>query len=248
MEPNRGTSLERWWGHRSVRVVVWLVWLCLIVAWVGGRLSVLDALGLGGGGSTEKAVSWCIPRSLPTAAIVGPGELLDLRAGVSAVTPEDGRRYASGVALPEDMWSDGGPTTLNASRMAGGRWPAGYELRWWTRDYDTVADVVMFSNARQAGEFFQEAAGTRCRRAGRSYSTVFAPQARDLTWTNPDSVKQSDTFLLRGRRVYRIAAVSLVDATPVGQRADLAFTEALACRLPGAGCGKASTVAGRSPL
>jgi hypothetical protein len=107
-------------------------------------------------------------------------------------------------------------------------------------DYDVVADVLVFSAARQAREFFSEAASTDCHRAGRQRPALWPPQARNLAWVNPDLVRQHDVFLLRGRRVYRVAAVRLADAralTPQAERrVGAEALDTLACTLSRAGC------------
>jgi hypothetical protein len=98
--------------------------------------------------------------------------------------------------------------TLGGRALAGG----GYEVRWWTRDYDLVTDVLVFATAHQARELFEEAASTDCHRSGLQQSTLFPPGARNLAWVNPDGAKQDDVFLLRGLRVYRVTAVLLKGA------------------------------------
>jgi hypothetical protein len=178
---------------------------------------------------------------------VGRDELLELCAGLLAVfTFSGGRGYTGGVVTPEDMWSDDSPLQPRSARSADGLWPAGYELRWWTRDYDVVADVLVFPAARQAREFFEDAASTDCHRAGRQRSARWSPLARNLAWVNPDDAKEDDVFLLRGRRVYRVAAVRLEGAPAMTaqaeQRVGADVVDALACALPRAGCTASGTV------
>jgi hypothetical protein len=144
------------------------------------------------------------------------------------------------------MWSDDSPLQPRSARSADGPWPAGYELRWWTRNYDVVADVLVFSAARQAREFFEDAASTDCHRAGRQRPARWPPLARNLAWVNPDDAKEDDVFLLRGRRVYRVAAVRLEGAPAMTaqaeQRVGADVVDALACALPRAGCTASGTV------
>lgn len=233
-----------WWGGQRVRLTVLLVCLgAAIVALLGTRSSLLGAVGTGEGGGAEGASTWCVPHGLPAPAGADIGELLELRADLLAVFAfSGGRRYARGVVAPADMWSDDLPMRLRNSRLADGLWPAGYEMRWWTRDYNVGADVLLFPDARQAREFFGMAASTDCHRAGTRQSALRPPGARNLAWVNPDGVKQSDVFLLRGRRVYRVAAVRLEGAPAMAAQAErLAGAEVadtLACVLPGAGCTK----------
>jgi hypothetical protein len=226
-----------WWADRGVRLIV--LCACLggaLLALLASRTSLPGALGIDGNGSAAAAATWCAPRGLSEVAEVDSGRLSELRAGVSEAAPRSGRRYAAGVALPEDFWSDDEPRTLRATRSAGGRWPAGYELRWWTPDYDAVADVLVFTRARQARRFYELAASSRCHRGGAPRTPTLPPDARGLAWTNPDGAQQEDVFLLRGRRVYRVAAVRLARTAPVSRRADFEFVEAMACALPDADC------------
>ncbi len=186
---------------------------------------------------------WCVPHGLPTTAGANIGGLIALRAGPLAVFEDSGgRRYAAGIVTPEDMWSDDSPQRLRTSRLAGGLWPAGYEMRWWTRDYDVGADVLVFPGVRQARELFEEAASADCHRAGTQWPALSPPQARNLVWVNPDDAEQDDVFLLRGRSVYRVVAVRLQGAPAMAARAErwvgLELVDTLACGLPGAGCAR----------
>jgi hypothetical protein len=207
-----------------------------VVALLASRTSLLGAVGIGAGGSAAAASTWCVPNGLPEVARADVDELLELRAEVSAASPRVARRYGRGIALPEDVWSDDEPRTLRATRSAGGRWPAGYEMRWWTRDYDAVADVFVFAGPRGAREFFDLAASSHCHRDSAPRSTALPPDARELAWTNPDDAEQEDVFLLRGRRVYRVAAVRLRRTPSVTRRIDFELVDAMACALPGADC------------
>jgi hypothetical protein len=216
-----------------------------IVLLLGTKTSLLGGVGMGE--SAEGALTWCVPHQLPAPADADIGELLQLRDGLRAVfASSGGRRYAAGIVISQDMWSDDLPLRLRSSRRADGLWPAGYEMRWWTSDYDVGADVLVFGGAPQAREFFGEAASADCHRAGTAQSTLSPPGARNLEWVNPDRARQSDVFLLRGRRVYRVAAVRLEGApaeTPhAEQRAGAELVDALACVLPGADCAVSGAV------
>lgn len=219
--------------------------MCLVAAIVsllGTRTSLLDSIDVGGSGNAQGAsTTWCAPRGLPTLVSTDRHELVHLRDGllrVFAVTGGSG--YTGGVISPEDMWSDNSPLGASASRMRHGRWPAGYEVRWWTRYYDLVADVLVFRALHQALAFFKQAASTDCHRDGAQQSAPWPPQARNLAWVNPDRARQNDVFLLRGRRVYRVAAVRLNDApreiAPAQRRTGAKLVDLLACVLPGADC------------
>ena len=207
-----------------------------VAALLASRSSLLGAVGIGAGGSAAAASTWCVPNGLPEVARADVDELLELRADVSAAALRSGRRYAAGIARPGDVWSDDEPQTLRATRIAGGRWPAAYEMRWWTPDYDAVADVFAFAGTSPARRFFDLAASPRCHRDSGPRATALPLAARELAWTNPDDAAQEDVFLLRGRRVYRIAAVRLRRTPLVTRRVDFEFADAMACALPGADC------------
>jgi hypothetical protein len=211
---------------------------------LGARTSLLSVAEISGGGNPQGASTsstWCAPPRLPVPAGAGLEELVALRAVLLRVFAlYGGRRYAGGIVTPEDMWSDDPPLRLRSTRLADGLWPSGYEMRWWTRDFDIGADALVFGGARQAREFFGEAASTDCHRAGVLWSALSPPRARNLAWVNPDHARQSDVFLLRGRHVYRIVAVRLegapAETAQVERRTSARFIDTLACVLPGAGC------------
>ncbi len=219
---------------------------------LGTRTSLLGAVEPKAGGNAHGASpfpAWCAPPALPAPAGVGLEQLVALRAQLLPVFARyGGRRYAAGIVTPGDMWSDDLPLRLRASRLADGLWPAGYEMRWWTRDYDMAADVLVFGGAPQASKFFQEAASTDCHRDGVLWPALSPPRALHLAWINPDRAKQSDVFLRRGSRVYRIVVVRLrgapAETTPVERRTGASLLEALACVLPDAHCGTSAAVGG----
>ncbi len=243
MEPDRDAPPPARRANRRVRLTTLLVCLgAAIIALLCTRTGLLGTVGIGGSGSAEGALTWCVPRGLPTLASADRGEVLQLRDGLLRVFDvTGGRGYTGGVVAPEDIWSDDSPLGADASRLAPRRWPAGYEVRWWTRNYDLGADVFVLGSTDQARELFEEAAGTDCHRDGMQRPAArWLPRARNLTWVNPDHVRQSDAFLLRGRRVYRVAAVRLDDAPAETARAEQStgaeIADALACVLPGAEC------------
>lgn len=248
MEPDRETPPAARPTHRRVRLTGLLV--CLLVAIVsllGTRTTLLDTVGIGGNGSAQGASTWCAPRGLPTPASTDRHDLIQLRDGLlRAFAVTRGRGYSGGVIAPEDMWSDNLPLGARASRLAGGRWPAGYEVRWWTRYYDLAADVLVFGTPHRALAFFRQAASTDCHRDGAQQRAPWPPEARNLAWLNPDHAAQNDVFLLRGRRVYRVAAVRLDDAPEetarVQRRIGAKLADTLACVLPGADCATGGAV------
>jgi hypothetical protein len=150
-----------------------------------------------------------------------------------------GRLYEEGTITSRNAWSDNEPTGPAVSPTA--TRPGGYEMRWWApNNDDIVADVFVFSSRRQAGQFFERAASVRCRHGARQATTATPPLARNLAWVNPDLVGESDVYLLRGTRVYRVADVPAGESTGVGaeillERASRTV-DTLACLLPEARC------------
>ncbi|MGA8363281.1 MAG: hypothetical protein WB709_02040, partial [Solirubrobacteraceae bacterium] len=241
MEDRQDTPPMAWWASQRVRLAALLVCLGATIVLLLGTKTKLLSTGGSGGGRAEGASTWCVPRGLPAPASIDIEELRELRAGLLAVLAASGGRWhAEGVVRPEDMWSDDLPQRLRSSRLAHGIWPGGYEMRWWTRAYNMGADVLVFAGAPQARDFFEEAASTDCHRGGAQRRALAPPQALNLSWVNPDDAKQDDVFLLRGRFVYRVAAVRLRGAPAMTAQAErrtgAAFADTLACALPGAGC------------
>ena len=230
-----------WWAEQRLRLPLLLLSLGVaILALLGSRTSVLSAFGIDSSGGARGSSGWCAPSGLPAVANVEVGPLVELRAAVAAATPPDSRRYAGGVVAPPDVWSDDGPERPLQARSSSGSWPAAYEMRWWTPRYDIAADALLFPDARHARAFFDLAAGTRCHRSGAPWPLSFPPQVRGLHWVNPDGASQEDLFLLRGTRVYRLSAVRLARTPRVSLRVDFEVAQALACRLPAAGCGRSA--------
>ncbi|HXB65296.1 MAG TPA: hypothetical protein VNV42_10515 [Solirubrobacteraceae bacterium] len=252
MEDDRETPPVAWWAGPRIRLAVLLV--CLggaIVLLLGTRTSLLGAAAIGGGDAqgASNAPTWCTPRGLPAPTDADPEALIALRARLLRVFAlYGGQRYVGGIATPGDMWSDDLPLRLRSSRLADGLWPAGYEMRWWTRDYDVGADVFAFGGSRQARELFKVAASTDCHRDGVLWPAFSPPRARNLMWVNPDLARQSDVFLLRGSRVYRIAAVRLqgapAESVQAQRRTGARLLDALACVLPDAQCKASGAVRG----
>jgi len=147
-----------------------------------------------------------------------------------------GRRYEGGTVAPGNLWSDAHPRPLRLSRERGGRWPAGYEIRQYLPGSDNVgADALLFAQASQAQQVFDEASRARCYPAGVAEAARTPPRALNLTWLNPDGFTEEDVLLLRGRTLFRIADVR--SRSTAGQRtAGLATVDRLACALPAAEC------------
>lgn len=196
----------------------------------------IDRVGSDGGSS-----SGCPSAQIPEVARVAPTQLGALRASVVRVLPARvGRLYEEGPVLAGYAFTDDTPLAPALSPTA--RRPAAYEMRWWSpnRD-DIVADVFVFADPASAGRFMELALSTRCRRSAAQAPTARPSQAGNLSWLNPDGHPQADVYLTRGNRVYRVADV------PAGARASSVHPgrlhrafytiDALACLIPGAGCG-----------
>jgi hypothetical protein len=231
-----------WWTSARLR-------LSLLVACLAAAIVALLAGGSGfSSSSSGTAIGTghsCVPVT-PQLAQASVSELRNLHASLLAMMePLSRTRYAYGIAAPEAAWLDESPSNLRSSVLAGGNWPAGFEMRSWVVDpqltsaYEDVgADVFMFAGAAQARSFFIEASSARCHRDGVEGSASRPPQAHTLTWVNPDDAAEQDVFLLRGPRVYRVAVVRPQGRTPSAsqRQAGLARAGVLACALPDAGC------------
>jgi hypothetical protein len=103
---------------------------------------------------------------------------------------------------------------------------------------------MVFAGADRARDFYQRAASTPCRSQATVLDAPSPPGGSNLVWRNPDGFAQEDLFLLRGRRVYRVAVVlagvgDLV--SPVTRRVGFSIVNHLACALPEVVCGSAGT-------
>ena len=179
---------------------------------------------LGGGGHGDAAVAasneaWapgCPARGVPPVESVRPAYLASVHLDVEeTMHGRHGALYGAGVVDSEEPWSDSEPQRHFISRSKDGRIPGAFEMRWWAPNGDDiVADAFDFGTTQQAQDFFARAASQRCRDAGEQTMVPSPVGARDIAWINPDDARQVDVYLIRGRRVYRIA-----DA-PGGTRAD----------------------------
>jgi hypothetical protein len=192
----------------------------------------------------------------PQLSKVGIDQLVQLRARLLPVVAPLGGRYAWGTVAPEDAWSDESPQRPADSRLADRLYPASYEMRVWAynpqlqlKDTDIVADVFLFPDAAQARRFFTQATSTRCHRNAGALPARWPAGARDLRWLNPDDAMQSDVFLLRSRRVYRVSEALPPPPKPTpAQPTDFATVNTLACVLREARCPTREKAFASSPL
>jgi hypothetical protein len=216
--------------------------LALLLAVLAG-LIVYFAIGqswrLGLGGGDDAAVD-CPSAHAPALAGVDRAQLLGMRRELRAIVPHAaGHLYEQGPVEPGYMWSDGEPGT-SASLPPGPRHPGGYELRWWLHDGDdVVVDALVFADPGRARGFFEKASSPRCRSEATTADASLPPEGRNLVWRNPDGFAQEDLFMLRGRRVYRVAVV-LADlgdlVSPVARHLGFTLVNRLACSLPDSAC------------
>ncbi len=193
-------------------------------------------------GSTHRSpLAACLNGSrAPEVRDASPAFLSHLREDVSRVVPQRAARlYEEGTVRALSAFSDEEPSGPLVSASA--KRPAGYEMRWWAPNGDDlVADEYSFASASMAQRFVRLAASARCRTGGGAHSAPIPPQGHNLSWVNPDGVRQADVYVLRGERVFRLA-----DA-PAGQQRGLiragsieralVTVDTLACLLPGAAC------------
>ncbi len=235
-----------------------LLLACLAVATIGliadrGGVFAAGATEVTGGGRPGVGVragagitiGTCSDGVGTTLAHVGPSEWSFLRQELFEITGSvGGSPYTAGVAGPFDMWTDGSPTEV-AGAPPGGL-PAGFEVRRWAYNGDdVVADVLEFRTRQQAVIFFDEAVSPSCRQGARTAPVARIPQARHVVWRNPSGYTQQDTFLVRGRLVYRFTDVRRnMGASPAAEaRAAFAITDQLACYVSGAACRRGQVLA-----
>jgi hypothetical protein len=228
--------------NRRARLTLLLASLGIsIVALLSARTNVFSRTSAEG-----QASRFPCQADAPPLAEVSLREIVLLRANLlPVIAPLAKKRYAVGIVPTEDVWSDDTPQRIRESRLAGGGFPASFEMRVWAErpksivGLDVVADVFLFDDPIHAHRFFEEAAGTYCHPHSSTSSTPRPPRARDLIWTNPLNVTEEDVFLLRGSLVYRVGTVT-------ARRNGLATVNRLACELPEAGCATRATRAAPS--
>ncbi len=194
------------------------------------------------GRQARSSAARCVPQTLvPEVRQVPPGTLGGLREAVTRALPQRvGRLYEEGTVNAVVAWTDQEPAPPATSPHA--LRPAGYEMRWWAPNGDdVVADVLVFGSQSQAQRFVAVAASRRCRLQAKSGLASRPPEARNLSWLNPDGALQADVFLARGKRVYRIADAP-AGSSPGEVRSSgglgraFATIDVLACLLPSAHC------------
>jgi hypothetical protein len=223
--------------HKGIRLAFLLTILgALTIYLLAARTDVLGSQEAGQGSAVAYGGE-CAGES--SVVDVSQWRLAELRAGLlDAIAPIGGRRYAEGTVTGANAWSDNSPQPVE-SQPAGQALSGGYEMRSWAPNGDDIAaDVFVFAGPRQAQDFMQHATDTRCRRASAVSPARWPPNARNLTWVNPDAAREADVYLARGRRVYRIVDVRPhgVSSPSVERRIALAIADSLACLLPAADC------------
>jgi hypothetical protein len=233
-----------WLTYGPVRLTLLLVLLMTLAVYaLSARTGVFGATGAtagGGVGVGTSLVADCPSQTVPSVEIVSRATLRELREDLRGVMFGRQRRlYEQGVATPRSAWSDNEPGK-HTSLPAGARDPGGYEMRWWSAgNDDVVTDVFVFAGTSQARAFFESASNARCRTASTALAASSPPGGRDLVWRNPDGFAQEDVYLLRGRRVYRVAVVlarSGTTSTAESRKTGFSFVNELACALPEAAC------------
>ena len=229
-----------WLTYGPARLGLLLVLLMMLAVYaLSARTNIFGTTGATAGGGTG-LVGDCSSQTVPSVEIVSRTALRGLREDLRGVMfGRERRLYEQGVATPVSAWSDSEPGK-HTSLPAGARDPGGYEIRWWDGgNDDVVADVFVFAGTSQARAFFESASSARCRTASRALAASSPPGGRDLVWRNPDNLAQEDVYLLRGRRVYRVAVVlaRAGDASTAESRTTgFSLVNELACTLPDAGC------------
>jgi hypothetical protein len=241
-EPGASPQAQR---HRQIRLMVLLSILgALTIYALASRTDILHAHETEAGEEVGASPPALVARggcaSGPAVIDVSPWRLAELRAGLlSMIAPLDGRRYAEGTVTGENAWSDDTPQPVE-SQPAAGPFAGGYEMRLWVHGEDDIAaDVFVFAGPRQAQDYLRRATDERCRNAGATSPARWPPEARNLTWINPDAAREADVYLARGRRVYRVVDVRsryLGKPPRVERRIALAIVDDLACLLPAADC------------
>lgn len=227
-----------WLGQR-VRLPVLM--LCLgfaVLGLVRSRSNVLPA----GGGASKVASNVCAPVMLPRVLNIRLDRLVELRASLLPVMASlGGERDPGGVTTPEDIWMGSRPQRLRLSRLPGGYWPAGYEMRQWARSESyVVADALLFAGSTQARRYFGQSANPQCHLATTQSWASKPSHALNLVSLELADFTSYKVILARGQRIYRIV---LFRPRRVGmppsraeRNAGSAMADDLACQLAVAGC------------
>jgi hypothetical protein len=229
-----------WLSDERIRPILLLVLLALLMVYV--VMSWTDALGMANSPTVgASALEDCPAGDAPSVETIPRARLLGLREGLRRIVFFDNGLgpYEQGLVASSSAWSDSEPGT-HGSQPLSPRDPGGYEMRWWMPNGDdVVADVMVFAETSQAGDFLIRASSSRCRPAGAAFAASFPPGGRNLEWRNPDGFAQEDVYLLRGRRVYRVAVVKAGAASSIttgARREAFSLVNGLACALPEAAC------------
>lgn len=215
----------------------------LLIACIAGTLAIV-LLAAPSHRSSAHRLAACAGESAPKVQSVAARDLGRLRAAVIRVLPQRvGRLYEEGTITGSSFWTDSPPAGPTVSPMT--RRPGGYEMRWWTPNGDDlVADVLVFADPATAARFMEQAAGARCGHVALAGTTPTPPQARNLAWLNPDHVAETDVYMARGSRVYRVADAPAGqvqgELSPARIRRSLVLVDTLACLLPQAHCSSVS--------
>lgn len=227
-----------WLGQR-VRLPVLMICLGLAVfGLVRSRSNVFSASG----GASKVASNACATATLPRVLNVRLDPLLELRASLLPMMASlGGERDPGGVMTPEGVWQGSLPQRLRLSRLRGGYWPAGYEMRQWARNGSyVVADVLLFAGSFQARRYFEQSANLECHLATTQSWSSKPSHALNLVSLELADFTSYTVILARGQRVYRIIVFSTrrVGTTPsrAERSAGSSMADDLACRLAVAGC------------
>lgn len=194
------------------------------------------------GNSPDNAAAAACTQGSPSVVRASAADLAELRESVATVMPAHrARLYEEGTIQAANAWSDDSPSPPPPS-PAQPR-PTGYEIRWWAPNHDdVVADVFVFAGPADARAFLRAALASRCRPAAEVSSTAQPAATSNLYWINPDGFAQEDAYMLRGSRVYRVAAVgpgsSRLPVASVDRRRAFGLVDHWACLLPEAGCSR----------
>jgi hypothetical protein len=225
-------AFDPWWGRPRARLAVPFILLALVAGY---------AIATEAGSSSHGAGPTCKPGMLPTPVNVSPSELAKL-----VTTSHIGSLVGAGrpdVQGAQDaaaaVWADNPPAVRHAGGSSGSV-PAGYEMRWWSRNGDhQVADVFAFPSSADAARFVERAAEGPCRRAVSQRTEARLPGEHVLLWRNPLGFLQADVYFSRGKSAYRVTDVPGQDTSQrsgVDRRRMVAIAQSLACRLVDAGC------------
>lgn len=227
------------WMRKRVRLTVLLT--CLGLAGLGLVKSKTDILS-GDSGVPRGAASACAASKLPRVANVGLDQLLKLRASLLPIVESfGGRSEPSGVTTPEHIWLEGAPQTLRISRLPGGYWPGGYEMRQRSRDgEEVVADAFLFAHPSQSRKYLGLATNLRCHEATTLSATSRPPEARNLVSLGRQELTSYRVILIRGQRAYRVVVLrpwrSGTEPSRAERNAGSSMVDDLACRLAVANC------------